>query len=229
MAARSKETRQALSRPAFLKNSDEGSVRLDDCDGLGRMLFLEPVRRVVGRGLKVAGSPERAVEVDDVAGTRNFLHGQDVADSSPKPYVRGRAVALAVADGNSRSTGATPLPRERRVIRRPPPRRRRRRRPAAPAAAGSAAASAAVAGADVRVAAWFHPPGRYQQSFGRRSQARRKSFGYLTTIEWEIPVPPAYPLGEPGGSPRGSSGSPYLGSTNHSHVDGCSSGARENL
>ncbi len=46
------------------------------------------------------------------------------------------------------------------------------------------------------------------------------------TIEWEIPVPPAYPLGEPGGSPRGSSGSPYLGSTNHSHVDGCSSGSR---
>ena len=48
--------------------------------------------------------------------------------------------------------------------------------------------------------------GRYQQSFGRRSQARRKSFAYLTTIEWE-PVPSLYPLGspeKPQGSLRGS-------------------------
>jgi hypothetical protein len=71
-----------LSGPTALKNPDHGPVRLDDRHRLGGVLFLEDVRRLIGGSLKVARSPERAVDVDDVAGSRTFLHGQDVADSA---------------------------------------------------------------------------------------------------------------------------------------------------
>jgi hypothetical protein len=55
---------QRLSRPSVLKNSDHGTIRFDDGDGLSWVLFLEPVRRIIGWSFKIAGGAERAVDVD---------------------------------------------------------------------------------------------------------------------------------------------------------------------
>ena len=52
---------------------------------------------------------------------------------------------------------------------------------------------------------WMAPMSTARISKPRRPPIRLK---LITTIEWEIPVPPAYPLGEPGGTPEAPPGLP---------------------